>query len=323
MQLIIGNPLGWWAFAGVLALVAIHMLQRRSRRVSVSTLFLVEKVRQQRQSGRRFRFWRSSWSFLLQLAALLLLIWLLLEPRWLREDARQKVAIVLDSSYSMTAFVDDVFVILGGELPNIGKSAAETEWILIDSFEGLTLYRGNNRNELMAELKRWRPRGGMHDHTVAITQARLAVGRHGRVIYVSDHIDPLLLEDAEQCAVGHAFDNAGFTGVQVFEGEEGWRWKVLLRNYSDAPVVRDWWFQAGDAKSSSSQVNLEPRQIITLSGYFPKEETRLLLRLTEDEFTMDDSLPLVIPYQRNIRMNSAGDENFREWYTRETNRKPT
>ncbi|HRJ10726.1 MAG TPA: BatA domain-containing protein, partial [Prosthecobacter sp.] len=102
-SLTFANPLGLWALLGLPVVVAIHFLQRRQRRVTCTTLFLLEQMRRESRTGNRFEKLRVSIPFWLQLLMVLLLAWLLAQPRWLGRDAVQRVAVVLDASASMAA----------------------------------------------------------------------------------------------------------------------------------------------------------------------------------------------------------------------------
>ena len=103
-MLTLGNLLGLWALLGIPAVIAIHFLQRKSQRVTVTTLFLLRQMRRESETGNRLERLRSSIPLWLQLVMVLMLTWLLVQPRWLKEDAVRRVAIVLDSSASMQAY---------------------------------------------------------------------------------------------------------------------------------------------------------------------------------------------------------------------------
>src|SRR2546423_8253997 len=106
MNLIFANPLGLWALLGIPAILLIHFLQRESRRVTVSTLFLLEQLNPISAQGRRLERLRNSAPLWLQLLAVLLATWLLTQPRWVRKDSTQSIVVALDSSISMTVFRD-------------------------------------------------------------------------------------------------------------------------------------------------------------------------------------------------------------------------
>src|SRR5262249_44733094 len=116
VELILGNPAGLWALLGVPAVLAVHWLQQRVTPTPVSTLFLIQALAPASVRGRRIDRLRSSIPLWLQLAAVLVLAWVAAEPRWVRADSVQRVAVVLDDSASMAAFVSEVPAILDTRL---------------------------------------------------------------------------------------------------------------------------------------------------------------------------------------------------------------
>ena len=75
MSLTLANTWGLWALLGLPAVVAIHFLQRRNRRMPATTLFLLEQMRRESRTGNRFERLRTSVPFWLQLLMVLLLTW--------------------------------------------------------------------------------------------------------------------------------------------------------------------------------------------------------------------------------------------------------
>ena len=125
MDLSFGNVAGFWALLGIPAVVAIHFLQRRSRVLVVTTLFLLEQMRRESETGHRFQRLRTSVPLWLQLLMVLLLTWLLVRPRWLRAESVQRVAIVLDASASMQASRERALEELARrDGPAVGRGAA-------------------------------------------------------------------------------------------------------------------------------------------------------------------------------------------------------
>ncbi|HVJ45894.1 MAG TPA: BatA domain-containing protein, partial [Luteolibacter sp.] len=101
------NPLGLLALLGIPAVLAIHFLQRKAVELPVSTLFLLERTQREAASGRRFDRLIPSIPLWMQLLAVLLLTWFLTEPRYPKSGTVQRLAIVLDSSASMTVFKEE------------------------------------------------------------------------------------------------------------------------------------------------------------------------------------------------------------------------
>ena len=115
MPVAFANPWGLLALLGLPAVLAIHFLQRRTRTIRVSTLFLLEHRRDQSRAGRRFDRLRSSIPLWLQLLMVLLLAAHLSQPRVPVAGSVRRVAVVLDGSASMRVFKTE----LGRRLTNL------------------------------------------------------------------------------------------------------------------------------------------------------------------------------------------------------------
>ena len=145
---------GFWGLRGIPVVLFIHILQRESKRVIVSTLFLLEPLAPISAQGRRMDRLRNSVPLWLQLLGVLLLTWLLIQPRWLRKESTQSVIILLDSSFSMTAFRDEAESALLARLAPLARAAAHTEWVLMETDPARsTLYSGGDLEELKKALK--------------------------------------------------------------------------------------------------------------------------------------------------------------------------
>ena len=300
MHLIFANPAGFWALLGIPAVLAIHFLQRESRRVVTSTLFLFETLGPISAQGRRFERLRGSVPLWLQLVAVALLTWLLAGPLWLRKDSTQRIVVVLDSSVSMSAFRPELARALPTRLHALSTAAARTEWRLLETDPARpTLYAGNNLQTLLATLPAWNPHLGTHDFRPALDAARSLVRGEGVALLVTDRPTPLP-EGVDLLAVGHAIDNCGWIGVTV----EGDTWHALVRNHSDQPQTRTWHLEAeGGAAGPDAELTLAPRQIQTLGGSFPPGQNRCQLVLNADAFTLDDRLPIVRPTLKKLLLS--------------------
>ena len=139
------HPAGFWALVGVPAVLAIHFFQQRSRVFTASTLFLLEPLAPESRGGRTWDRLRSSRALWLQLLAVLLAAWVLVEPRWVRAESAQTVAIVVDASASMAAFRAEAETAVAGLCAERAGRAARTEWLLLTSDPRQPpLYRGGD-----------------------------------------------------------------------------------------------------------------------------------------------------------------------------------
>ena len=298
MTLSFANPAGFWALLGVPAVLAIHFLQRESRRVITSTLFLFDALSPVSAQGRRIERLRHSVPLWLQIAAVLLLTWLLVSPRWLRRDSVQRVAVVLDSSVSMLAFHDELAHALPVTLQKIAGAAARTEWRLIETDPARsTLYAGTDLPALLTAFNAWTPHLGTHDFQPALNAARSLVHEAGVALFVTDRPTEVP-EGVRLLAVGHPIENCGWAGVTV----EGDTWRALLKNYSAAPQTRTWRIDAGNAHGADASLTLEPGQTRTLSGSFPTGQDRCELVLNPDAFPLDDRLPIIRPQPKRLTL---------------------
>lgn len=313
MSFFLANPWGLLALAAVPAIVAIHFLQEQSRRVRTSTLFLLEHAQPTREGGVRLERFRNSLPFWMQILAVCALAWLLADPRWVRAQARQTVAVVLDSSASMLAFRRETLDGLAARLQSWEVAADRTDWHLLETGPRRPpLYAGRSITDLLAAAEeRWQPVLGSHAFNDAIIAARALVPADaGGVILVTDR--PVSVPtDVAVLSVGEPFDNVGFSGgsVDVTAGKAAWR--VLVTNHGDAPQTREIAVRAAGASglvdgaslSPASPLDLGPKQSRSLMAEWPADgRDRLVLTLRPDRFAFDDALPLVKPVPRRVRL---------------------
>lgn len=307
MPILFANPAGLWALLGIPVILLIHFLQRESKRVEVSTLFLLERLDRESVQGRRFDRLRNSVPLWLQLLGVLLLTWLLSEPRWTSGRSVQRVVLVLDNSASMEAFREDLIKALREKLPPLTSIVGTTEYAVIESSSnGSTLYRGTSLGELVSTLSGWEPAAGSHSPEQALRVGRGLAGTGGILVFVTDHNGELLPFGASRLAVGSPVDNVGFAGLRIDTGEEKTVWRATLRNYSPTAQTRSWFLGTGGKRSEARTVSLEPGATCILQGEFPGEADRISLVLEPDRFTRDDALHLVKPEPKRLLVSRTG-----------------
>ena len=296
MNITFANLAGFWALLGLPVVLAIHFLQRESRRIVTSTLFLFDQLAPVSAQGRRFERLRNSLPLWLQITAVLLLTWLLVGPRWVRRESTQRIVVVLDSSVSMLAFRDDALHALQSRLPRLARAAGTTEWRVLETDTSRpTLYAGDDVHAALDALTRWQPRLGTHDFAPALRTAQSLARGTGLALFVTDR--PTALPDGVALlAVGHPLDNCGFAGLTVEEDA----WHALVKNYAGTPQTRSWHVETAGAASAPQTLTLEPGQTRTLSGPFPTAQDRCELVLSGDKFPLDDRLPIVRPQPKPL-----------------------
>ncbi len=319
MGIVLANPWGLVALAAVPLLIAIHSLRQRSRRVVTSTLFLLEHAGPLPTGGIRLERFRQALPFWMQLLASLALTWLLVEPRFIRADSRQTVAVVLDSSASMAAFREPTVAALERVLKRLGAVAGHTDWHLLETGSRRPpLHAGDDLAGLLGALSRWQPTLGTHDPTAALAVAQaLAPADRGAVILVTDR-DIAVPSGVALLSVGTPIDNTGFVGADVSvdaaapdasSGGPSPRWRAIVANRGELPIQRRLSILTGPAEGLPTaplqepfDIDLAPGETRTLTGAWPAGAERVLLEITPDRFPLDDRIALARPVPRRVRV---------------------
>lgn len=313
------NPWGFLALLAIPLVLLIHFFQRQAKVLPVSTLFLLQQSRQESSTGQRFERLTNSLPLWLQLLAVLFITWLLIEPRFQRADSTQQVAIVLDSSASMSVFKDRLHDELAELLPQFQGEAASLQLYLFESdSQKPTLYRGESVDELLASLDSWQPTSGLIDPYSALRLARSRIRKDGLLLYATDHsLSPQtnLPFSSQLLAVGAPLPNIGFSGLSF--GTSNTQWQATVKNYSNDPANTQWWVQYPDGSASEKRsLSLSPNGLQTLSGTFPGDAQQLTVHLSPDAFTLDDQLPIVQPQSKSVRINTTLPKTYHNFRKR-------
>ena len=299
-----GNPLGFLALAGVPAVLFIHLLQVRSRLVRVTTLFLLEPRVFEREGGRKIERLRTSPLLWLQLLAVFAATWLLVEPRWLREDTTLRVVLVVDGSASMSAYRDASEEALARHLPELERSAERIEWVVLGSDPTApTLYTGEERSAAAAAASGWQSYLGVHEIEASLSLASSLAGPRGLVVLLTDHV-PDVAPGVEVLAVGTPVDNVGLVSVSI---EDDGTWRAIVKSSASSPQKRSWWVETGGVPSSPMSLDIEPGQVRFVSGELNADVQQMELVLEGDGFALDDRLPFLRPQSKTLLVSVAPD----------------
>lgn len=306
MPTFFANPWGLLGLLAIPAILIIHMLREKSRKVRVSTLFLLPPLAPRTPRGRALHFIQNSWPLWLQLLCALLCTWLLADPRWVRANSFQSVAVILDSTASMSASRDRVLAELPAVLRKEARSASRTEWVISTSAApGLSLYRGGGLRDALAALDRWQPLHPRLDPAPAFANALANARGQGIILFVTDEQPESLPAGVTLLAFGKPIDNVGFAGVRSWRDSDGAHWEAIVKNAGATPQERNWTFETESLKSRPQIVRLAPGQMETINGPFPGNERHLRVRLTPDAFPLDDELPLVAVEPKPLKVAIA------------------
>jgi len=314
MNLVLTNPLGFWALLGIPAVILIHFLQRQAKVVPVSTLFLLAQTQRESVSGRRFDRITNSIPLWLQLLMVLLLTWLLVEPRHVRPASTQQVAVVIDSSASMTVFREQIKEAINTKVPGLRGTAARIELFVFESDpDKKTIYAGDKIEDALARLDAWAPAAGSIDPNNALRLARSRINREGILIYLTDTPVGSLPFDAQLLAVGSAKPNCGFTGLAFERDGDDLIWKAVVRNYSDQDQTRNWQATFEDGSQTEPRpVKISKGGLTTITAVFPTRGNRLRIALDDDDFPLDDDLPIVRPAPKTLKFFANTSPKFAE-----------
>lgn len=314
MTLIFGNPWGFSGLLGIPLLVLIYYLRRRARVVTVTTLFLLGRTQRESKAGRRFETFSNSLPFWLQVLAVLLLTWLLVDPKYGNHRVTRQIAVVLDSSASMQPLRESLPEKLAEALTTVKGSADHASYFVLDHDpREPRIYAGDRLDDLKKNLAAWNPTDGARDPAASLRIARSLVGPGGVVLFVTDHEGGPLPGAASRLALGEARANCGFTGVTVERAEEGFAWTALVRNYGDAPQTREWSLETTDGRRTEPrEMVLPPGRFLTLKGEFPEGARRCLLRLSGDLMPLDDVRPMVVEEPKVARLGMQANEEVTE-----------
>ncbi len=301
MDLTFANPLGLLALAGIPAVLAIHFFQNKTRRVEISTMFLIEDLTRESVRGGMWERIRNSPLLWLQLLAVLLLTWLLVQPMWLRSESVQQAIVILDSSVSMRPFLDKMNATLRHDVNKLAGAAARSEWTVIESDTARgTVYSGGEAGELLDAVAKWKPRSGHHDFQPAFQLARDLQRKNGVIVFVSNRRPEGLPAGMELLAVGEPIENCGFAGARVDVVSNKTVWSALLMNYGKSAQQRRYHLEIGNSKTPDETVELEPGGIRAIRGEWPRGAAKCRLVLDPGRFALDDEMPLVLPQSKQL-----------------------
>lgn len=307
-SILFANPWGAWALLGIPAVILIHFLQRKSKVLRISTLFLLEKLSPDSRQGQRLTWLQQSLSFWLQILCVLLLAWVLMEPRWLKSNTAQRVFLVLDSSLSMSAYEKEWVEQLTPHLRRIDRLASRTVWTVLetDPDRGV-LYEGDSWHGLDQALRNWQPSMPMMDPGHALELARSLAPADSLVIFVT-YKKVETPSGVDLISVGEPIENCGLTGMRMQSGRDGMEWQVLAMNFGRKKAQRNWWVEIPGLATSKQTLELEPEQPKVLKGLFPPGINRQEVCLESDRFAMDDRMPLIRPEPKALLYEVRGSQ---------------
>lgn len=305
------NPAALWALLAVPAIVAVHFLHRRPRERVTATLFLLETLLPEDQGGRVWARLRTSRAFWLQLAAALLLAWVLAQPVWPREGSHATVVFVLDESADMQPFRQEATRAVENDMQACAQQGVPLTWILMGSRPAAQpFYQGNDAREALKRLETfWQPRAATHDFHPALRAASTLAGRSGLTRLVTCRPERVPPGQSAR-GVGKPLSNSGFAGVTPVPEDGENQWRIAVKNNAPAAASPSITTRAGTA-AKPSEITLppiEPGGMAEFTFSMPAGCERATLQLPPDSFDADNALILVrdSPKPVSVRMQLSG-----------------
>lgn len=309
------------------ATVALYLLSRSRRRMTVATLRFWRNATQAAQQRRRRRV-DQPWSLLLQLLAILCLLLAIAQPRWgARLLGGRDHVLLLDTSAWMGAPARD------GDLSTQARRSA-LRWLrTLGSQDRVMVVRSSaeaqpatrfesDRSAIEAAIRSSVPGMGALDLEQSLALARqsqaLESREPGEIVYIGAArlaSDPAALQiprNFRYIPVSAPPGNAGFTGasLQRVPGEAThWQATFAIRNYTAQPRVAQVGIGYGGAPAGVRRLTLAPFAETTLTFDVRASAAGWIeARLTPtDAMPADNSVTLEVPSPKPLRLAVYSD----------------
>lgn len=183
-------PLAFTGFIGLFVAMAIYLFRNRSRKVTVSTLFLWVDQCKPAEGGLFLQGPQAPWLLLLELLILALLVMAAAGPRAILGSGRIPLVVILDASFSMSAGEPDsprqqAATALLQELAR--EPRYQTRLILAGARPEFLGPVAKTRQEAEVLLRGWTCRAATADIDQALALANNTGGSPPRILILTDH----------------------------------------------------------------------------------------------------------------------------------------
>ena len=304
--MILGEPWGLAALAGIPVLVALHLWRARHAPLAVSGLFLWPVERRVLASGRTRAPLVLRPSFWLEVLAVLAAAWWLADLHWTPRSLARHLVLVLDDRWRLQAVVGNTSSAERLRLAldqRLAALAAGDRATLIATGHPPRLLAGPAADPTTARsaLAAWTPQAAWHETDAALTLAAGLGGSGAEVILGSDRIPPLLPQGLGVIATGRPAPTVGLTEARWWrDGSE----RIVALVHGDPTRVPHLRLADIDVPGTS------PRPGLHVFEHLPPlaEGAIAVLSLAgADPLPLDDRVELVRPPQRVVRLRVVSD----------------
>jgi hypothetical protein len=315
------HPLALAALAvGVPALVAIYWLRNRFRRRVVSSLMLWVDAREARAGGTRLHRLQTPLLFLLELAAILLLVFAAADPQVRATQGTRPLVVVLDDSFSMRA---------GGEDSPRGRAlVALREELRARPPYSIRFVLAGERPQVLGEpvktlreaerlLAGWTCGAPTSRLEQALTLAADVGGELALLLVVTDRApaEGTVAERGRLCwwAFGKPLANVAFVNAARTAREEGERCLFEIANFADEESRTQLRIETADGGSiQRAELRLAPGETRRIVLPLKPGTPAVRAVLGDDALAIDNEVILQPAPRRALRVQLAvGDRGLR------------
>lgn len=305
--MIIGEPWGLLALAGLPALVALHLWRARHAPRPTTALFLWPADRRVLSAGRRRAPLILRGSFWCEVLAVLAATWWLADLHWSPRAPARHLLVVLDDRWRLQATAD------GDSADSRLRSALDIRLAALDPADRVTLIASGEPPRLLAgpaaevaaarsTLAAWRPGGAWHGLDAALALAAGVGGAGSEILLASDRRPARLSEGCGLLALGRRAGGGGFADARWWRDSRGER--IVASVYGDGARVPR-------LRVAGLELAPEPgaagvHVFATLPPLAEAVEAELVLP-GDDPLPIDDRVALVRPPLRQVRALVGGD----------------
>jgi hypothetical protein len=304
--MIIGEPWGLLALAGLPALVALHLWRARHAPRPTSALFLWPDDRRVLASGRRRAPLVLRGSFWLEVLAVLAATWWLADIHWSQRAPARHVVVVLDDRWRMQAVAD------GSSAAQRLRTALDARLAQLAAGDRVTLIASGTPPRLLigpaAEvlaarniLATWRPEAAWHDLDAALTLATGLGGGGAEIIVASDRAPARLPDGIGLLTTGQSLTTSGLADARWWRTGAERIVAVVHGSTERAPVLR-----IADVVIAASSAD-KGMYVFDHLPPMPEDAQAELALPGEDPLAIDDRVTLVRPPARLVHASVTLD----------------
>lgn len=269
----------------------------------MSTLFLLDALAPESRAGRVWDKFLHSRSLWLQILCVLLVAWVISQPRWVRNNATQSMVFVMDDSVQMQPFKERAIQAISRDMDQINAWGIPTRWIIMGSSgRKKNIFQGTDRKQALQSLEAWTPDAGEHDPAPALKTAALVARETGITRFIT-HAEKRAPKWQSSSGVGVPMNNVGIVGITPVEQAGTPQWRIAVKNNSKSVQSREMSVQSEKGARVAKTISLPPGAVSEFQIALPEEADATTVSLSPDEFTRDDNLPLVRPHPKPIAVH--------------------